>query len=112
MKRTQAARTTRLTWAWLLCLAFMLPLAQLAAAGHELSHLGTSGSGTPQKGTAHADACALCVATAAVGSAAPGSATNFALLAPAAAPLRAHPELGVRVPGWRYFASRAPPSHS
>lgn len=112
MKATHAARTTRLTWAWLLCLAFILPAAQLTAASHELSHLGTGSSRAPQKGAAHADACALCVATAAVGSAAPGSATILALLAPGAAPLRARPELGVRVPGWRYFASRAPPSHA
>ena len=112
MKATQAARIPRLTWAWLLCLAFVLPLAQLTAASHELSHLGTSESSAPQKGSAHTDACALCVATAAVGSAAPGSAANVALLAPASAPLRAQAELGIRVPGWRYFASRAPPSHS
>ena len=52
MKPTQAARHPRLTWAWLLCLALMLPLAQLAGAAPPHAPVGAGGGRAPPTGAA------------------------------------------------------------
>jgi hypothetical protein len=89
-----------------LLLALLLPLAQLAAADHELSHLDAS-----TKATAHFTHCDLCVAAAAVtgGGAAP-AAFHFPL---AAVPFEAHAPIArpVRATSRHLpFQSRAPPT--
>lgn len=98
--------------AWALCFAWLLPLAQLAATWHELSHvdLGAPASSDTHKQALHLTHCDLCLSAAAVAGGAPLAtrvplvlaATRDALpqraveTAPGAAPLRA-------------YRSRAPP---
>ena len=59
---------------WLLCLAFLLPIAQVAAAWHGLSHTGveTSGdtkeSGDTRRSLPHLIHCDLCLTASAVSS--------------------------------------------
>ena len=76
MNRPLPRRLPRISLPWLLCLALLLPLAQTAAAWHELSH--ASSRATEQEGdqkAVHAAACGLCLASAAVHGAGTASAT-------------------------------------
>lgn len=92
--------------ALLLCLAFLLPFAQLGAYAHALSHAGNIAAG--KDSTPHT-ACELCAACSALDGAAPVAALALALESPdpvvpgqpAAAAYR--PALEVR------YRSRAPP---
>jgi hypothetical protein len=59
---------------WLLCLALLLPAAQVAAAVHALSHTQEATQASTQRDgadTSHLQACALCVVAGALGSHAP-----------------------------------------
>lgn len=57
---------------WLLCLALLLPMAQVAASWHELSHLAQDSAASGQERSAlHLGHCELCLNAAAVHAAGP-----------------------------------------
>jgi hypothetical protein len=95
---------------WSLLLALLLPLAQVAAAAHELSHVqGTTEAGS--KSAPVAAHCDLCVVAAAIsGGAAPSAAPVLALPDFASAvPVRPAP--AAHIPqAFHAFSPRAPPS--
>jgi hypothetical protein len=66
---------------WLLCLAMLLPMAQLAAAWHGVSHASASQSGpSDDRQAPHAQHCDLCLTAAGVvGGALPSHAPAVAL---------------------------------
>ena len=96
---------------WLLWLALLMPVAQVAAAWHVLSHerIDTGGEADGSKAL-HSSHCDLCLAAAAVtGGALPGRSPS---LPPAAAPHAAsHADArgGWLAPPARIYESRAPP---
>jgi hypothetical protein len=97
--------------AWLLWLAFLLPLAQTAAAWHALSHTSAELAGESQDGKAlHASHCDLCLTGAAVtGGALPGHAPALPVDATSqAAPSAAPAGVASTAPAHDYL-SRAPP---
>jgi hypothetical protein len=67
MNRPPPRRLPRISLPWLLWLAMLLPLAQTAAAWHEVSHAAArvADQDGDQKAV-HAAACGLCLASAAV----------------------------------------------
>ena len=76
MSRLLPLRLSRISLPWLLWLAALLPLAQTAAAWHELSH--TAARVTDPDGeqkALHSAACGLCLASAAVQAGGMASAT-------------------------------------
>jgi hypothetical protein len=75
MNRPRSRRLPRFSMPWLLWLALLLPLAQAAAAWHELSHTAARAADPDgeQKGL-HTAACGLCLASAAVDGAGMASA--------------------------------------
>lgn len=84
MNRLLSRRLPRISLPWLLWLAMLLPLAQTAAAWHELSHAASRATEQESDQKAlHAAACGLCVASAALHGA--GTASD--------APGVPHPEL-------------------
>jgi hypothetical protein len=101
-------------FAWLLWLGLLLPVAQVAAACHVLSHTADIVSGQADgKQVPHASHCDLCLAAAAIAGGAPFSMPS--VFAP--------PVLGQALPGqgfddvWlappaRAYLSRAPPPAS
>jgi|GEM_PF-5581252 len=94
---------------WILLLALLLPLAQVAAAAHEVSHV-SSALETGSKSGLHGGHCDLCALAAQVdGGAAPASPAMFVapeLRQPAPArPLGIEPRVGINTG----FDSRAPP---
>ena len=109
MSRTVFPRLRRIGFGWWLGLLLALPLAQSAAAWHEVSHLGGAAS-HDDASLPHDGACALCLAAAAVDAGglpvaalpvlAPDVTLALVPLAPVAAPAAA-PALAYR--------SRAPP---
>jgi hypothetical protein len=66
-------------FAWLLWFGLLLPVAQLAAASHALSHTGDLiGNPVDGKQAAHASHCDLCLSAAAIAGGAPlGTAPLF-----------------------------------
>lgn len=102
---------------WLLCLAFLLPIAQVAAAWHGLSHTGVEPSGdTTDPGAAkrslpHLIHCDLCLTASAVSSGALPS-TSHALARSAGRHQVPQTVLAVVwVPPLAHaYRSRAPPS--
>ena len=63
-------------FAWLLWLGLLLPMAQLAAATHALSHARAESSrDEPNPQAPHLVHCDLCLAAAAIGGAAPAAST-------------------------------------
>lgn len=111
MHHAARPRFHRIGLAWLVWLAALLPLAQVAAQAHALSHLGEPTSRRGADGSSpHTAACELCLAAAAVGSGALPAAVA-AVPAPAAGDtLPAGAEAG----GWlapppAAYLSRAPP---
>lgn len=93
---------------WSLLLALILPLAQAAAAAHEVSHVRTSVTDKSAPSGLHCDICV--VAAAVTGGAAAGKA-----------PFLAHAPAAPQAPAWHavpsrvaepspFFLSRAPPS--
>jgi len=101
----------RISLPWLLWLALLLPLAQTAAAWHELSHAAARAAEEDgDQKAVHVAACGLCLASAAVQGAGPASAAPVVAHPPLAQWLQAHqgtaaagsaPTLG--------YQSRAPP---
>jgi hypothetical protein len=95
---------------WSLLFALVLPLAQAAAAAHEVSHVRTSAADKSAPAALHCDICA--VAAAVSGGAAPSEAPVF-LHAPAA---QQQPAASIPAPYTAepvaFFLSRAPPSRS
>jgi hypothetical protein len=99
---------------WLLWLGLLLPMAQVAAACHALSHTSDIVNGQAEgKQAPHASHCDLCLSAAAIAGGAP----------PGATPVFAQPALGHAPPGqafadvWlaqpvRAYLSRAPPHAS
>ncbi len=98
--------------AWVLWLALLLPLAQLAAGQHRLSHALADGT-NPAKQAAHLASCDLCLAAAAVGSAATAPAIALPALPPLrhAAPQAQRPVQRAALPSAHYLI-RAPPDAS
>lgn len=114
MNRALARRPQRISLSWLLWLALLLPLAQTAAAWHEMSHVAEQAAPAPAgKQGLHNDACGLCLVSAAVhggGFAAtptPLALADVAQSAPAARTL-VPPATAPR----HAYRSRAPPSAS
>src|SRR4051794_39543302 len=95
---------------WSLLLALLLPLAQVAAAAHELSHVQAASEAGSKSApvVAHCDFCA--VAAAISGGAAPSAAPVLALSdTPSAVPVRPAP--AAHIPqAFDAFSPRAPPS--
>lgn len=112
MNRDFFRRPLRIGLPWLMWLALLLPLAQSAAAWHEVSHTAeTAGTFDAGKKALHTAACGLCLASAAMHGA--GLACE--------PPALLHPALGhsqprLPSPGWQPaapvlgYSSRAPPS--
>jgi hypothetical protein len=96
--------------AWVLWLALLLPLAQLAASGHGLAHTLADGANTAKQ-AAHLAQCDLCLAAAAVSS---GAATAAVIAPPLLSALRHAAPLPAAGSVWaapapRAYSSRAPP---
>jgi hypothetical protein len=97
--------------AWLLALALVLPLAQLAGAMHAYVHLQDPAATRSDKHAPGSSTCDLCVLAAAIGGTAPGST-------PAGAPLaqleHAAPADPASAPPFAaapaHYRSRAPPA--
>jgi hypothetical protein len=96
---------------WLLCLALLLPLAQLAGAVHLLSHLASTQDAGGKQDTADLPQCQICPLAAAVGSGgAPSTPPVLHLdILPAAQLAQAVPGRAPSAPR-RAFDSRGPPS--
>jgi len=96
---------------WLLWFALLMPVAQVAAAWHVLSHERVDAGGDADSSKAlHTSHCDLCLAAAAVtGGALPGRSPSFLpAAAPHAAPL-AEAGGGWLAPPTKAYESRAPP---
>ena len=101
---------------WLLCLAFLLPIAQVAAAWHGLSHTGVEASVDRQEAAdakrslPHPIHCDLCLTASALsGGALPSASQAFALsVGHHAAPQTVGADVCVTPPALAY-RSRAPP---
>ncbi len=96
---------------WLLWLGLLLPVAQLAAAAHALSHVRPASAGDESQPQApHLVHCDLCLTAAAIGGAAPAAAVAivFAPTLPSELPAGfiAAPRSVATVLAYR---SRAPP---
>ena len=93
---------------WSLLLALILPLAQVAAAAHEVSHIRAPFSEKSGVPTPHCDVCAVAAAVTGGGAA---SDAPVLLHAPA---LQAQPVWHAPAPHtaerFAFFLSRAPPS--
>ena len=98
-------------FAWLLGILLLMPLAQTAAAWHQISHSQNQASEKrdPQSTTV-ADYCDLCqIAAATGGGLLPTLVTFSGIVArPCAVPLFACQRTAVK-PLWRPYSSRAPP---
>ena len=100
--------------AWLLWLALMaLPLAQVAAHWHGLSHAGAAaaaGTDSPDKQVAHLAHCDLCLGAAALGTGATAGQTGLARHAALhhQVPDAGHTSIWL-APAPRAYRSRAPP---
>jgi hypothetical protein len=96
--------------AWVLALALLLALAQFAAGQHRLAHALADGA-NPAKQAAHLATCDLCLAAAAVGSAATAPEVALPPMPPLrhAAPQAERPALRLAPPA-RHYLIRAPPN--
>ena len=99
--------------AWLLGILLLMPLAQTAAAWHQISHTQSQASEKSDRdsGTAVADYCDLCqIAAATGGGLLPTQTAAFtATVAPRAVPCFICRSVAAK-PLWQPYASRAPPS--
>ncbi len=112
MSNVRSGRLAARRFGWLLWLGLLLPIAQLAAATHALSHArtATSSRDDPTSQAQHFAHCDLCLAAAAIGGAAPVS-DPAPLAAPAVDASSPHDVLRVSpaiAPSFAY-RSRAPP---
>ena len=98
--------------AWLLGILLLMPLAQTAAAWHQISHTQsqTSERQDPPSGTNVADYCDLCQIAAATGGGLLPTYTDATCTAagPSAAP-HFSGQAATLKPLWHPYASRAPP---
>ena len=98
--------------AWLLGILLLMPLAQTAAAWHQISHTQSQASETrgPQSGPPVADYCDLCQIAAATGAGLLPTQTHAfsANAAPCAVPGFTCQSVAAK-PQWHPYASRAPP---
>lgn len=111
MTRTLRSQLTQRRFAWLLWLALLLPIAQLAAGVHILSHAHGDHSGKePVSQAIHEDLCGLCPSAAAVLGGGPVVASSAPVLPAAlyAAPLAALPVM-LQAALAHAYDSRAPP---
>lgn len=92
---------------WSLLFALLLPLAQVAAAAHELSHLRPAEAKSAPLAI-HCDQCA--VAAAISGGAAPSAPPQLALVQMRSAEPVAPAAVPRRIERFFAFSSRAPPS--
>ena len=109
MKRSPSGPRVHGLSAWVLWLALLLPLAQLAAAVHAYGHLRDPARVSSDK---HLPApCDTCVVAAALGSSAPGTAIQAtpAVTLEHAAP-RHFPQSRRDTPAPAAYRSRAPPA--
>ena len=112
MSNLRSGRLAPRRFGWLLWLGLLLPMAQLAAATHALSHArtATSSRDDPTSQSQHFAHCDLCLTAAAIGGAAPvAERPPFAMPALAASPpddvLRLPPAIAPALA----YRSRAPP---
>lgn len=98
--------TRRLLWS--LLLALILPLAHVAAAAHEVSHVASAAGDKQVMPTPH---CDLCAAAAAVTGGAAAATAAVVLHAPQR-PLMPgwQPSIAITAEAVAFFLSRAPPS--
>lgn len=98
--------------AWLLGILLLMPLAQTAAAWHQISHTQSQATEKSDRdsGTTIADYCDLCqIAAATGGGLLPTQTEGFsATAAPCAAPHFTCQSVAAK-PLWQPYASRAPP---
>ncbi|MBG9389220.1 hypothetical protein [Caenimonas aquaedulcis] len=111
MTATNALSRNPRRYAWVLWLALLVPMAQLAAAVHVQSHWSKDAASSLEHKATPADACGQCVAVASIAAGGVVTAAAIATLAPAhfallswavAPVLSADPFAGYR--------SRAPPA--
>ncbi len=98
--------------AWLLGILLLMPLAQNAAAWHQISHAQSQASEKPdpQSPTTVADYCDLCqIAAATGGGLLPTQTIAFGATAAPCAVTRFTCQSGAAKPLWQPYASRAPP---
>ena len=111
MVPTRFRTVSQRRFTWLLWLALLLPVAQLAASWHVVSHVGSEAGGEAAgKQAAHPTHCDLCLTAAAIGSGAPVASVP-ALVHPAVrhvAPSIAFVGVWLASPA-RAYRSRAPP---
>lgn len=111
MLLTRSSRFAASRFAWLLWLGLLLPVAQLAAATHALSHVRLAGSrDQPHPQAPHLAHCDLCLTAAAIGGVAPPAAvaTFVAPTLPSSQPEGFVPALR-SVATVLAYRSRAPP---
>jgi hypothetical protein len=112
--RASPFRFSRRCLAWLLWIGLLLPVAQVAAAAHALSHASQEASRNGDGAQAAAQAhCDLCLIGAAIGGAAPSTEAPTLLTVTVSQPAvqTAAVELPPAVPELAY-RSRAPPDAS
>ncbi len=112
MSNLRSGRLASRRFGWLLWLGLLLPMAQLAAATHALSHArtATSSRDDPTSQSQHFAHCDLCLTAAAIGGAAPvADPAPFATPAFGTTPprdmLRVRPAIAPALA----YRSRAPP---
>jgi len=110
MDARRALPTLRRCSAWLLWLAFLLPVAQAVAAAHAISHVRPEACQTSIDACAQVSSCELCLLGAALAGGAPAGDPPILALPQ----LRAAPPATVAVasPDSRFdpcYRSRAPP---
>ena len=111
MSHVRSGRLAARRFGWLLWLGLLLPIAQLAAATHALSHARTATSSRDDPSSqAHFVHCDLCLTAAAIGGAAP-VAEPASLATPVfdASPPRDVVHVAPAVAPALAYRSRAPP---
>lgn len=111
MPRDTFLRLLRQRLHWLLCLALLLPMAQLATAAHAVTHTSESGQQAGDlDAKAHLQHCPLCTAAAVLGAnALPGTPAHVVLLDMAAVAPHAAPAATAAAPDFGLPANRGPP---
>jgi hypothetical protein len=112
MRLLRLHKSSHSHFAWLLCLALMLPLAQVTATAHLLMHVHMSGSvSTDAKPVLSADHCNLCLSSQTVMSGAPlVQAVGATVIVARFALPRPNSTSFEKLGATRPYQSRAPPS--
>lgn len=111
MSHVRSGRLAARRFGWLLWLGLLLPIAQLAAATHALSHTRTATSSRDDPSSqAHFVHCDLCLTAAAIGGAAPvAEPASLATSVFDASPPRDVVHVAPAVAPALAYRSRAPP---